>query len=315
MLYILTEGGDGIGIGHITRCSALYEKALEYKLESKFIVFGKNINKILKKYNHEIREWKDVTYLSALITKDDYVIIDSYLASIEIYELVSKLAKRVVYIDDNMRLNYPKGIVVNPSLYGNELNYPKKEEVEYLLGKDYIILRKEFEEKKKDFKKKKQEIEKILITLGGTDIRNLIPKLLKILRNIDEDFKIKVIVRDSYSNLKEILEEKTLNTKLLYNLEASNMEKEMEESDLVISACGQTIYELLAVGTSFIPIVIIENQSNNAVGLKNLKIFDKILNYTEIDTKFNLNLKNKKTIEIKNGANKILSILIGEKNV
>ncbi|MGL5458398.1 MAG: glycosyltransferase, partial [Cetobacterium sp.] len=177
----------------------------------------------------------------------------------------------------------------------------------------YIILRKEFEKNEKN-KKKQKKIEKILITLGGTDIRNLTPKLLKKLKNIDGNFKIKVVIGNNYSNVEEILGEKTSNVKLLYNLEALQMKEEMEASDLVISACGQTIYELLVVGVSFIPIVIIENQLNNAKSLKNLKIFDKILDYTEIDKDFDFNLKNKETEKIKIGTNKILSILIGERD-
>ena len=49
-----------------------------------------------------------------------------------------------VYIDDNKRLDYPKGIVVNGSIYAEELNYPHKNGPTYLLGIKYAPLRKEF---------------------------------------------------------------------------------------------------------------------------------------------------------------------------
>jgi spore coat polysaccharide biosynthesis predicted glycosyltransferase SpsG len=40
----------------------------------------------------------------------------------------------------------------------------------------------------------------------------------------------------------------------------------MVKSDLAITAAGQTIYELLATQTPFIPIKVIENQENNVNG-------------------------------------------------
>lgn len=310
-LYIFTEGGDGIGFGHLTRCSALYEKALENNFNPKFIVYGKNIDKALEKYNYEIKEWKDKKYLSTLLTKKDFVIVDSYLASLKIYKVISTLSIRALYIDDNMRLEYPEGIVVNPSLYGDKLDYPIKNNVKYLLGKDYIILRKEFEELVQ--RKARDEIKNILITLGGTDIRNLTPKLLKILKNINQNFKINVIIGSSFQNIKEILEEKTKNISLLYNLTASDMKKEMEKADIVISACGQTIYELLAIGVSFIPIIVADNQLNNAMGLKTLNLINYILNYSEVtNNKFHLNLLLEKKLQIKAGTQKIILELIGE---
>lgn len=314
-LYIFTEGGDGIGFGHITRCSALYEKALEQNLNPKFIVFGKNIEETLKQYNHEIREWKDIDYLSTLITKEDFVIVDSYLASIEIYQKISNLSKKSLYIDDNMRLDYPSGIVVNPSLYGDQLNYPLKKDIKYLLGKDYIILRKEFENIEKKEKNKDKEIRKILITLGGTDIKNLTPKILKILKNINSEYQIRVVIGRSFDNINEILLEKTSNIELLYNLTAFQMLNEMKNSDLVISACGQTIYELLVAGTVFIPIVVIENQINNAIGLEKLGIFDKVLRAEDIEEKkFDITKVSKNMFILKVNINKIISILKGEIN-
>jgi len=63
--------------------------------------------------------------------------------------------KLAVYIDDNKRLDYPKGVVVNGSIHAKELNYSKKNGVKYLLGPKYIPLRKDFwEVPEKEIKEK-----------------------------------------------------------------------------------------------------------------------------------------------------------------
>lgn len=45
-VIIFTEGGDNIGFGHITRCSALYEEIESRNIEVLFVIFGKNIDEV-----------------------------------------------------------------------------------------------------------------------------------------------------------------------------------------------------------------------------------------------------------------------------
>ena len=103
-VVIFTEGGDNIGFGHITRCSALYEELLERKIETVFVVYGKNIEDILKEKNYINQDWKDKEFLQNFLKKDDYVIIDSYLADLDIYEYISSNTSKCMYIDDNNKL-------------------------------------------------------------------------------------------------------------------------------------------------------------------------------------------------------------------
>jgi spore coat polysaccharide biosynthesis predicted glycosyltransferase SpsG len=48
-----------------------------------------------------------------------------------------------------------------------------------------------------------------------------------------------------------------------FNVDANKMVDLMKNCDLAITTAGQTIYELLATQTPFIPIQIIKNQENN----------------------------------------------------
>ena len=100
---------------------------------------------MLKGIKHRKLDWlKNREYIFSQLKNVDIAVIDSYLADLDFYKKVSQVVKTPVYIDDYKRLNYPRGIVVNPSIYGDKIKYPKKDNVKYILGKDYIILRREF---------------------------------------------------------------------------------------------------------------------------------------------------------------------------
>lgn len=312
-VVIFTEGGDNIGFGHITRCSALYKELLERKIETVFVVYGKNIEDILKEKNYINQDWKDKEFLQNFLKKDDYVIIDSYLADLNIYEYISSNTSKCMYIDDNNRLKYPKGIILNPVLY-EDLEYDTKNPI--LRGKDYIIVRKEF---LKEIKPLEKEYD-VLITLGGTDIRNLTPKLIKILEEIDSNFKVAIVIGKAFDNKEEIERLKTEKISLFYNVNASEMRDLILKSKFVICGCGQSINEMLILEANFLPILIADNQLRNYKYLIKIGLFDKVLDYKNINKTIIESLMKKenkalKINKIKNGNNRIISYLLNENNI
>lgn len=270
-VIIFTEGGDNIGFGHITRCSALYEEIESRDIEVLFVIFGKNIDDLLKGKRYLNKDWKDREFLKFFLKEDDYIIIDSYLADIETYKFISESTKKCLYIDDNNRISYPKGIILNPVLY-DDVVY--KTENIVLQGKDYIILRKEFLETSIETVEKNIDV---LITLGGTDIRNLTPKLLQIIKRINSKLKIAVVIGKAFDNIEKIEKEKNDNIEFYYNLNALEMKEIILKSKNIICGCGQSINELLYLKANFFPIVIAGNQEKNAAFLYKNKIAGEIL--------------------------------------
>lgn len=261
-VYILTEGGHKVGYGHITRCTALYEELEKRECDVTFIINGdEEISSVLGEKKFALKDWRDKDYLSNLLCEKDYVIIDSYLANEEIYEFIANKVKKSLYIDDNVRINYPKGIICNPSIYGKELNYPQKKDVKYLLGIDYVILRKEFIDVPE--KKFNNKIEDILITFGGSDITNMTPKILNELRKNYPQVNKHIIIGKGFNNLEEIKNIADGKTFFYYNLNADEMKNLMLKCDFAISAAGQTSYELLNLKIPMILFEIVDNQKLN----------------------------------------------------
>ncbi len=265
-IYILTEGGKDIGFGHIVRCSALYDAFLDRGVEPLFIINGDDsIYDILKGRDFILFNWlKEKQKLLDIIQYADIGIVDSYLAPFLFYERFEKLVKVPVYIDDNKRVDYPRGVVVNGSIYGHKLEYLKRDNIRYLLGPKYVLLRREFW----DVPEKKIRVspKKIMITFGGDDSRGLTPKVLKVLTDrFPYLFKV-VIVGKAFTNIDEIRKYEDKKTTLVFSPKSDKMKEIMLSSDIAVSAGGQTLYELARIGLPPIVLGVAENQRNNIEG-------------------------------------------------
>lgn len=279
---IFTEGGKGIGLGHLSRCCSLYDEVYSRGLEVELIIYGDIINVALSNdWQIKNDNWLLANYLDANIEGTDCCIVDSYLASKDLYEIISNKAKMALYIDDMARINYPSGIIVNPSLYTDSIMYPDNDGNDYLLGYEYIILRTPFMYSDKN--KKNRVVKEVLVTMGGTDIRNLTPRIITNICSDYHDIKFNVVINDKFFNIANIESAILKNTKLYYNVDDKKMRDLMVRSDIAITAAGQTIYELLATGTPFIPIKVIENQSNNINGLRKIYPDQISINYDDND--------------------------------
>ncbi len=265
-VYILTEGGKNIGFGHIARCSALYDAFLEDNIEPLFIINGdSSVSKILRGRDYVLFDWlKEKQKLLDIIQYANIGIVDSYLASSFFYERFEKLVKLPVYIDDNKRVEYPRGIVVNGNIYGDNLGYPKRDDIFYLLGSKYVLLRKEFWDVPE--KKIRTSPRQIMITFGGDDSRNLTPEVLQVLSQRFPNFSKVVVIGNAFGNIDKIKENKDKNTLFVLSPDANKMKEVMLDSDIAISAGGQTLYEFARIGLSPIVIGIADNQKNNIAG-------------------------------------------------
>jgi len=200
-VFIITEGSKNTGFGHITRCLSLYQAFEERGILPEFIINGdNNIEYLLQDVNYQIFNWLDEkSKLFERVKDADIAIIDSYLADISVYNTLSNLVKSPLYIDDNKRLDYPKGIVLNGSIHAKKLNYPKKEGISYLLGTKYTPLRKEFWEVPE--KKIKENIESIMVTFGGDDAKNMTPKIMNLLNKEYSVLKKNIIIGKAFNNI------------------------------------------------------------------------------------------------------------------
>lgn len=264
-IAILTEGGENIGFGHLTRCLSLCQAFESRGHEVEFIVKGDDsIKNILEEKRFRVFNWiEQEKNMLQSIKEVDVVIVDSYLAEAKVYKKISNNAATSVFLDDIRRIDYPAGIVINWSICALDLGYPNRNgnEVSYLLGPGYVSLRQAFRDVPE--KKIKEKVNSVMVTFGGDDSKNLTPKVLSFLTREYPLLKKNVIIGNAFKNVEEIKAAADVYTRFIHSLDDLGMKDIMLESDVAISSGGQTLYELARVGVPTVAVVVAENQRKN----------------------------------------------------
>lgn len=247
-ISIFTEGGKGKGLGHLSRCKALAQ-ALRVSLPAVDIHLMAEIDRqtlsFLESSGIRFRDldWVHDTGAAVDMARaSDAIIVDSYHAPKKLYSMLCEaVSGKMICLDDYARISYPGGTVLNPSVYGGELDYSGAEGTTYLLGAEYIVLRKAFWNVPE--KTVRENIHVILVLLKEELCRKVVPWI----REYMQDESVKIVI--------PAFQKCVLNGK--------NLRDQIMEADLCISAGGVTLYELARCGTPAIGIKVAENQSWN----------------------------------------------------
>ncbi len=273
---ILTELGYGIGLGHYTRCNVLYESLLENNEKGQMYI---NQVKDSDNYPNSISQnWVENLQFLSFFNDNIKIIIDSYLLNSKILRSISNKFKNIIIIDDYNRMNYGNvKLIINPNIYFSRINY-SNQFVNVFGGSEYVILRKLFTELSQ-YKPKNNKILKILLTLGGSDYRNITATLIEIILKNTEHH---LVVISTSSNIKTI----TCNRlTVLDYLKENEMYAEMVNCDIAVSACGQTLHELASIGVPTIGIKIDFDQDYNQEFYYNEQILQSLISWDDKDLK------------------------------
>lgn len=260
---ILTEGGAQQGFGHVVRCVALCEAFIAVGLKPTLCINGDDVfSGMIRNIDVRFLDWrKNDDWLSRKILDVAVVVIDSYLADSDDYQRISKRAKKVVFIDDNHRLDYPSGIIVNFANYADKIFPVKKPENEYLFGNSYVLLRRGFLAVAGNAKKSLSGPKKIFVSFGGGDPRNFTVKTLDLLRKSKyANLNNLVVVGSSRAHDELFREFAGSRTKFLYQPDEKQFIDAMTSSDMAISAAGMTLYELAYCQKPTIAVAVADNQ-------------------------------------------------------
>lgn len=264
-VMIFTEGGIKTGFGHLTRCIALYDEVKRRGIEVELIVQSDvDLRNLVGDRHCTIINWYTIDYLYRVVQPDFYCIVDSYIATRDLYQVIAQRSKSAIFLDDTNRIHYPDGIVVHPSLSTNDVPSGS------LAGPKYIILRDAFREEVRPFIR--QDVTNVLITVGGSLQPSLIQSIVHLICFNHPEITFHILIGDKHD---PILERELLSVSniILHRYVPSHeMKRLMSCSDLVITAAGQTIYELIISGVPFVPIKIAENQERNMLALRSRKL-------------------------------------------
>jgi spore coat polysaccharide biosynthesis predicted glycosyltransferase SpsG len=257
-IAFFTEAGSSRGMGHLVR---------SYTIASYFKKYC-DVEFFLDSDLH-YEQFKNIHYFKwdnlNISTHYDIIFIDSYIATLTIYEYLKTHSKQLVCIDDYGRLSYPKSIIINFAPQANK--YFKYLDDNYLLGLKYLPIRKELQ----NIKPKKEN--SIFIMLGGNDIKNLSFEILKTLNSINIK---KYIVINNKTKLLQA--KKYKNCEILYKPTPKKLYQTMANSTIAITTASMSVYELAYLK---IPTFIIAVETNQINGINQLIKYK--LSYKSID--------------------------------
>lgn len=249
----ITEGSRDVGLGHLYRISGLIDslKHEEYILLADVDELGESV---IKPYNY-VKMVKERVIMDAytLLGGNVCVIIDSYSYTEQECSYLNSVNKRLIFLDDNFRINYPpNATVINYNSYAPEQLLVKYNSKHYL-GPNFFPLRKGF----KDWTYKPSEggVENILLVLGGSDSQDKSSSVGYYLASYYPQKNIHVVAPNSTYTLRNLYH--------YTGLDASGMGELMVKCDVAIVTASTISYELAYYGVPMILFEVRGNQRQN----------------------------------------------------
>ena len=294
-IVIRVDSSIQIGAGHIMRCLTLAKELRDRGAEVLFIcrdIIG-NMVKIIedshiqvmllpllaKNGNNDINEpekildtWeKDAAETICAIGNRavDWCIVDHYGLDERWHKKIRKHVKNIFVIDDVANRKFDCDILLDQTFGRKDTDYQANipDACQLLLGSEYALLRPDFKSLRPTAMKKRgnvTEIRKILIAMGGTDVKNITSIALNAIEIQDWKGKpvVDVVLSSNAPNVANI-KKQALNTGIMVNvhLDAPNMAELMLDADVAIGAGGSTSWERCCLGLPTIVVITANNQS------------------------------------------------------
>ena len=233
-----TDGNNRIGMGHLMRCLALAEEIekrsdcdISFLIEDSDGAVGK-----ISECGYSVETDMEKGPVDIIITSLPEI-GDDYIARLK------KQTKVLVCMDDSRKRRFSADIVVRGSIVPELHNHDTDCRSRFLIGSDFMILNKKFQGFNNKDKKTNSTVKSILITMGGSDINNLTPRIIAALDKL-KDIRKTVVLGPAFKDVGKI----SSNSSYTLKRDVSNMPGLMSSSDIVIAGGGMVLYELASLG-------------------------------------------------------------------
>ena len=277
------DASTEVGMGHLIESISLAE-SLTKSVECDIVFLIRNylpaVNILRRKgyqvqiLRRDIKEEDEISQIDQAIKKfeTEVLICDLLNKDNGYFRKLKSIAKRtVVILDDAKQRAVNADIVVNFNIVQKEEFYQKLPAggTIYCIGPKYMLLSEELHNEWKKEKVIPQTCRTIFVNQGGGDLFGLTAKIIRALELLNLKQKIIVVAGPSMSQEhRRELESLKPGLKNCYQFEWSitqeQMHQFMSESDLAITAGGNTIYELAVFGVSSITVCQQEEQNTVA---------------------------------------------------
>lgn len=275
-VLIRTDASARQGLGHLQRCQSLAAALEEQNWRCAFVIAGDA--EVARRRGYEARALMSTpgsdgdleeTTAAARNAACRAVIVDSYDTGAAFFSGLRAAGFATIAIDDRAAFPFAAHLVINGGVHADTIRYESSSgDTEFLLGGAYALLRPAF----RDLPPRKvpNRAGRVLVMLGGSDIRGL---TVPILRELAEGttLEITAVVGPLARNGPDVAAAALgWNARVDVVVSPDEVAPLMAAADLAVTAGGQTLYELAAAGVPPVVIVAAENQRPQCVRFEQL---------------------------------------------
>lgn len=263
-ILIRTDGGAGIGLGHLQRCLSLATALQRAGALCFFALHGDDAaatraleagfaTRLLGSPSADVapiaREWEC-----------DAVIVDSYLTDGRLLTNLRDAGLFVTAIDDLAAYEMDAHLVVAFGPHAHDAGYSSvRGDTRFLLGPRYTIVRPEYWDV--PLMPIRDRVRNVLITTGGADPAGVMPSWIAAVDAIDEDFDVTAIIGPFFADPDAVHDAASVASRTVRVVDSPRVTRPMQAmADIAVSAAGQTIFELAALGVPTVAAEIAGNQ-------------------------------------------------------
>lgn len=300
--FFRVDASPVIGTGHVVRCLNLARQLTRKGAEAVFLSRGlpENFRRQVEQIGCAVMEltqyedllpqnpfsyetWlgcsqiEDAKECEALIgkQKEIIVIVDHYGVNEEWLGIAKRVFKKLVVLDDLAERRLDVDLVINQNLGWTARDYTHLvgQETKLLLGPEYALLAENYSTARKKLKRsfKSEAPLRVLVSLGGADIKNVTGKVARVLEEIqrNHDFLVTIVVGSMNPNSNDLHEIcQRSNGKIVLIQGANNLTDAYASHDIAVGAVGGSSWERCCLGLPTIFVPIAENQKSAAKMLK-----------------------------------------------
>jgi len=256
-----TEAGQGIGIGHLCRSLVIAKEFLDFGQPSFFLINDDPTAKdrvSAQGFPFELCKLDGKELPSIIGKAPKIVIFDTKRDITALIQSIKPLGHKSILLDNITPARLGADVVIYPSaLFGNQLNRPGFAGHVYG-GAQYVVVDETYlKAREKCQVLKHQPPYHILVTMGGSDPRQLTYQVVNSLRCRSQPIDIKVVIGPAFTSDPRLGDMEQENDARLHFIRGQdNLAFLMDDSHIAITAMGTTLYELAAVG---VPAIVIAN--------------------------------------------------------
>jgi len=271
-IIIRCDGSHRIGLGHVVRCLTLAQKlTAKYTFKVYFAVrFDTLAIEMIAAKGYEIIspnteidfDYENWLLESLLLVNSKTLILDSRDGLT--FENVQNIKRQGVYvasIDDIEDKRRACDAVFYPPIPQAKTFDWNSFTGNIYWGWEYVILRDQFIQK---LVKLENKTLRLLVSMGGTDPKNLTGKIVKIIVESNLDYFVDVLIGNGYKQKDELLSLCKNNKTITIFQNYSNVAEIMGKADIAIISFGVTAYEIAALGVPAIYVCLFSEQMDSA---------------------------------------------------